>query len=119
MVHPTQAPAEHMPVVPPANGQLVPSSAFARMHPDAGSQVSTVHGFPSSQSIGAPLVHAPPLQASPAVQASPSSHSSVLSVCVHPLAGSQPSSVQTSSSSQSTGVPPTQSPSAQASSKIG
>jgi hypothetical protein len=37
-----------------------------------------VQGFESSQTIGAPGVHVPPLQTSPAVQALPSSHVAVL-----------------------------------------
>lgn len=54
LMQPTHAPAEHMPVMPPAKVQLVPSGSPAWVQPITGSQPSAVHGFPSLQSIGKP-----------------------------------------------------------------
>ncbi len=60
----------------------------------AGSQLSVVHPFPSSQLGGAPTTQTPPLQTSCWVHASESSQGAVLFVCTHPVAGLQLSSVQ-------------------------
>jgi hypothetical protein len=58
----------------------------------------------------APPTHAPPLHVSVVVQAFPSLHGAVLLVCVQPVAGLQPSVVQTLPSSQLGAAPPTQVP---------
>src|SRR5438552_7737985 len=69
-----------------------------------------VHLLPSSQFFAGPPTHVPPLQASPVVQGLPSSQGLVLLVCVQPVAGLQPSVVQTLPSSQLGAAPPTQVP---------
>src|SRR5204862_6714367 len=80
-----------------------------------GSHVSTVHLLPSSQFFAEPPTHAPPLQASVVVQGLPSLQGLVLLVCVQPVAGLQPSVVQTLPSSQLGAAPPTHVPPLQAS----
>src|SRR5262245_33259979 len=65
-----------------------------KVHPELGSQESSVQGSRSSQVRGVPGVQPPSTQASPAVQALPSSHESVLLVYTHPELGSHESSVQ-------------------------
>src|SRR5439155_604420 len=79
-------------------------------HPVVGSQLSSVQAIPSLQLGAAPPTQAPPLQVSPVVQALPSLQGLVLLVCVQPVAGLQPSVVQTLPSSQLGAVPPTQVP---------
>jgi hypothetical protein len=65
-----------------------------------------VHGLPSSQLVGVPGWHEPPLQTSPVVQAFPSLHGAVLFVWTQPPScGLQLSSVHGLLSSQLTGVP--------------
>jgi hypothetical protein len=71
----------------------------------AGSQVSSVQGFASSQITGPPLWHWPSPQMSPSVHKFPSLHGLSLLVNLQPMAGSQVSSVQGFASSQLTGVP--------------
>ena len=71
--------------------------------------------LPSSQSGGGPPTQAPPEHVSAVVQASPSSHGAVLFWDKHPMSGRHESSVQTLPSSQSSGGPPAQAPSEQAS----
>src|SRR5438128_12077597 len=66
--------------------------------------------LPSSQLVAAAPTHPPPLQVSPLVQALPSSQGLVLLVCVQPVAGLQPSVVQTLPSSQLGAAPPTHVP---------
>src|SRR5438876_145920 len=80
------------------------------VQPVAGLQPSVVQTLPSSQFGAAPPTHVPPLQASPVVQGLPSLQELVLFVCVQPLAGVQPSVVQTLPSSQLGGAPPTHVP---------
>jgi hypothetical protein len=58
-----------------------------------GSQVFTVHAFPSSQVIGVPT-QTPLVQVSPEVQAFPSLQDPVRIVCTQPCAASQTSLVQ-------------------------
>src|SRR6185369_9749960 len=77
------------------------------VHPLAGSHPSSVQTLPSSHMVAGPPAHAPAAQVSPTVQALPSSHGALLSVCVHPVAGSQLSVVHTLPSSQSGAGPPT------------
>src|SRR5207249_4886102 len=106
------------------------------VHPFTGSQASAVQTTPSSQSGGAPArqlpvlgsqasmpsqtsesgqttsvpAQAPSRQMSACVQALLSSHGAVLAAWLQPVAGSQRSSVQGLSSSQSRGGPPAQAP---------
>ena len=67
---------------------------FAKTHPLAGLQLSSVQPFVSSQTNGEPLWQLPLLHVSLLVQASPSSQGSALFAKTHPLAGLQLSSVQ-------------------------
>jgi len=105
------APARQLPLLqtsPPVHA--LPSSQLtvfgACTHPLAALQLSSVHKLLSSQSIGAPPTHAPAVHVSPPVQALPSLQTvPVLSVCVHPVAGEQPSTVHALSSLQSTLAP--------------
>ena len=85
------------------------------VQPLAGSQLSSVHTFPSSQFDPGPPIQTPPLQASPVVHVFPSLQGVVLSTCVQPVANSQLSSVQTFPSSQLGAGPPTQAPAEQVS----
>ena len=63
--------------------------------PVVGLQESVVQTSASSQLSAAPGVQAPPAQVSLTVQAFPSEQAAALGVYVHPVAGSQASSVQT------------------------
>jgi hypothetical protein len=107
---PTQLPPEQVSFVV----QALPSShdavLFVWTQPVAGSQVSSVQTFPSSQFGAAPPAQLPPEQVSFVVHALPSSQGAALSVWTHPVAGSHVSSVQTLPSSQFGGTPPTQLP---------
>src|SRR5262249_30744177 len=85
---------------------------FVWTQPDAGLQVSSVQGLPSSQFGGGPPTHVPAAQGSFVVQALPSLHGAVLFVWTQPLAGLQVSSVQGWRASQFGGGPPTRVPSA-------
>ena len=94
-------------------------TVFPRLtHPTAGSHASSVHTFPSSQSGAGPPAHRPPAQVSAVVQALPSSHAPVLFAWVHPVAGSQASSVHTFPSLQFGGGPPRHAPAEQASAVV-
>ena len=77
--------------------QALPSSQTAVLgackQPDAGSQLSLVHTFPSLQLGAAPPVHLLLPQVSPVVQALPSSQAALLAVYVQPLPATQASSV--------------------------
>jgi len=90
--------------------QVLPLAFAGFEHvPVAGSQVPAVwHWSEAAQATGLLPVQTPLLQVSVCVQALPSSQGAVLSVWTQPLVGSQLSSVQTSWSSQSSGVPLTQ-----------
>ena len=58
--------------------------------PEPGSQLSTVHGLPSSQSLPSPPAHTPPAQLSPRTHSSPSSQplpSSTGSTAQSPVSG--------------------------------
>ena len=79
-------------------------------HPFTGSQLSVVQQLPSSQFVGGPPWHDPPLQRSPVVQALLSLHGFVFGACVHPLVGLHPSVVHTLPSSQFGAGPPWQLP---------
>jgi hypothetical protein len=82
-------------------------------HPDAGSQLSEVHGLASSQSGAPPAVQTPKRQASPVVQALPSSQTAEFAVKTQPVAASQLSSVHGFPSSQTRLPVPTQLPALQ------
>ena len=109
--------------MPPAQVSLVvqalPSEQeavlFVWVHPDCGSQASSVQPLPSSQLGAGPPTQMPPAQVSLVVQALPSEQEAVLFVWVHPDCGSQASSVQPLPSSQFGAGPPTQIPAAQVS----
>ena len=107
---PTQAPPAQVSAVVQAFPSLHEAVLGVLTQPVAGTHESSVQTLPSSQLGGAPPTHAPPLQVSFVVQALASSQAAVLLVCVHPVAGSQASSVQTFPSSQLGGGPPTQAP---------
>ena len=84
------------------------SGTFAQ--PVAGSQVSVVQGLESLQTGGAPSVHTPLWQVSLPLQRSPSGQSVPFNTggFSQPKTGSQESLVHTLASSQSSGVPSTQ-----------
>jgi hypothetical protein len=94
------------------------SVLFVCTQPVSGAHESSVHGLLSLQLSGGPPTHSPPVQVSPVVQASPSLQGFVFGRFTQPRAGSQSSSVQTLSSSQSSGGPPLHWPSAQVSSVV-
>ena len=74
--------------------------------PLAESQLSLVHGFLSSHTVGAPDLHAPAAQMSPVVHASPSLQTAVLLAWAQPVLLAQLSVVQTFLSSQLVGAGP-------------
>ena len=78
--------------------------------PVAGLHESSVHTSPSLQLGAGPPAQLPPEHLSAVVQALPSSQDTVLFECVQPVAGLQPSVVQTLLSLQSGGGPPAQLP---------
>ena len=90
--------------------QLLP--LFTVTQPLLASQMSVVHGLPSSQFTDLPALQLPPAQASPIVHGLPSSQGRLLPVCTQPLLGLQLSVVHGLPSSQSTAVPGLQAPSA-------
>src|SRR6185436_13327207 len=94
--------------------QALPSShgsvLFVWVQPVEGLQPSSVQGLLSLQSGAGPPWQVPPPHVSFVVQALPSSHGSVLFVCVQPVAGLQPSSVQGLLSLQFGAGPPWQVP---------
>src|SRR3990172_3473892 len=112
---PTQIPPAQASLEVQASPSLQDEVLFGWTQPRAGSQLSSVQTFPSSQMRAGPPTHVPPAQASPVVQASPSLHGAVLFTWAQPVAGSQPSSVHTLPSSQLGAGPPTHVPPAQAS----
>lgn len=83
--------------------------------PIVGWHESSVYELPSSQLGAAPPTHAPPEQVSPVVHASPSLQGAVLAACQQPVAGEQPSVVQTLLSSQLGAGPPVHEPAEQTS----
>ena len=86
--------------------------------PVSGSQLSSVHGFSSSQTSAAPPTQAPSAQVSSTVQTSPSSQGSVFGALTQPVSESQLSSVQGFSSSQVGASPGRQAPSSQTSTPL-
>src|SRR5438034_599443 len=97
---PTHVPPLHVSFVVQASPSLHGAVLFVCSPPVAGSQLSVVHTFPSSQLGAGPPTHVPPLHVSFVVQASPSLHGAVLFVWTQPVAGLQLSVVQTFPSSQ-------------------
>jgi hypothetical protein len=109
-VPPTHTPAWQVSTVVHALPSSQDAVLFVCWHPPSAVHVSVVHGFRSSQLVGAPPVHAPAWQASPVVHASPSSQATALSVNAHPVAPAQTSSVHALPSLQTSGAPPTHEP---------
>src|SRR5437868_2169355 len=66
--------------LPSSHGPLL-GACWQTKAPPAEPQMSTVHGFPSSQSGGGPPTHVPPAQWSAVVHGWPSSHGAVLFWC--------------------------------------
>src|SRR6266849_2885098 len=112
---PTQVPPLQVSLVVQAFPSLQGLVLLVCTQPVAGLQLSSVQTLPSSQLGAGPPTHAPPAQVSLVVQAFPSLQGLVLLTCVHPLAGLQPSVVQTFPSSQLGAGPPTHAPAAQVS----
>src|SRR5436189_103900 len=111
---PTQTPSWHVSVVQ-ASPSLHGAVLLVWRQPPAPSQVSSVQGLLSSQFWVVVAVHVPPWHVSPIVQGLASSQGAVLFTWGQPLAGLQPSSVQTLPSLQSGAGPPTQAPARQVS----
>jgi len=82
-------PVEHM----VSGAHIVPSARSACWQPDIGSQLSVVHGLPSSQFTAVP-VQVPFEQLSGVVQALPSLQVPDTAACVQPSCGLQSSVVQ-------------------------
>src|SRR5712692_9715361 len=112
---PTQVPPLQVSLVVQAFPSLQGLVLLVCTQPVAGLQLSSVQTLPSSQLGAGPPTHAPLLQVSFVVQAFPSLQGLMLLTCVHPLAGLQPSVVQTFPSSQLGAGPPTHAPAAQVS----
>src|SRR6266849_1382115 len=112
---PTHAPPAQVSLVVQAFPSLQGLVLLMCTQPVAGLHESSVQTLLSLQLGAGPPTHVPPAQVSFVVQAFPSSQEAVLLVCVHPLAGSHASSVQTLSSSQLGAGPPTHVPPAQVS----
>jgi hypothetical protein len=115
---PTHTPPEQASSVVQASPSSQATSLLAEEHPLAGSQLSSVHKLPSSQSGGRPPTQAPALQLSPVVQALPSSQVPETLTLKQPPSRSQLSSVQVLPSSQSSGAPPAQAPALQVSAVV-
>jgi glyoxylate utilization-related uncharacterized protein len=107
---PTQEPPEQVSLVVQAFPSLQDAVLLLWVQPVAGLQASLVQPLLSLQLGAAPPTQVPLAQVSPAVQALPSLHDAVLLVCVQPVAGLQPSLVQTLPSSQLGADPPAQAP---------
>ena len=103
---PWQTPAVHVSPVVQAFPSLQGAELFACTQPEAGLQLSSVHGLPSLQFAGAPAWQIPPVHASPVVQAFPSLQGAELFACTQPVEGLQLSSVQGLPASQVSGAPP-------------
>ena len=105
-----EPPAHTSPTVhtlPSSHGAML----LVLVQPLPASQLSVVHGLPSSQVLGAVGVHTPPLQVSPTVQLLLSLQGTVFGVCWQPAVLSHESSVQGLPSSHEGGAPPMQPPS--------
>ena len=101
-----QPPSRHAsPVVHGLSSLQAPVTA-AWAQPFAGSQVSLVQTFLSSQLGAGPGTHTPPLQASPTVHSEPSLQLPAIGTCWQPNVLSQLSEVHTLVSSQLMALPP-------------
>jgi hypothetical protein len=109
-----QTPARHAsaPLQTLPSTHDVPLSTGLFAQPKAGSQLSVVHTFASSQARAVPAVQLPPWQVSVPLQTLPSLQAVPLSTgrFVQPVTGSQLSAVQTLASLQLSGVPVVQVP---------
>jgi hypothetical protein len=112
---PTQLPPKHASPVVQALPSLQGNVLLTCEQPEAGTHESVVQALLSLQSGAGPPTQEPPAQLSLVVHALPSLQGSVLFVCVQPVAGLQPSLVQTLESLQFGAGPPTQKPLAQVS----
>src|SRR5439155_978749 len=94
------------------SGHGVPSGATPCWQPAMGSQVSTVHGFPSLQLSARPCVQLPFWQVSLPLHTLPSLHDVPFgtAVCLQPATGSHVSVVHAFASSHFSGVPAVQTP---------
>ncbi len=106
---PTQAPLTQVSPMLQAlpSSHVTPFAAATELHlPLVGSQLSTVHEFPSSHTAAAPGAHLPLTHTSLIVHRLPSSHGPSCGVAAHlPFDGSQLSLVQGFLSSQLSGEP--------------
>jgi hypothetical protein len=82
-------PAQTSPTVQPFPSSQKAVLFVCTQVPEGALQLSSVHGFWSSQLLGLPGLHDPPAQTSPTVQPFPSSQKAVLFVCTHRPAPSQ------------------------------
>src|SRR2546427_613246 len=98
----------------------VPLTTAGCRQPVTGSQVSVVHGFPSSQLSAVPEVHTPDRHVSAPSQTLPSLHGVPFTTGTfrQPVAGSQLSVVQALLSLQPRGVPPVHTPAWQVSTPL-
>ena len=97
---PTQDPPLHVSPVVHALSSLQGLLLLLWVQPLPGSQPSVMQTLLLLQLGAGPPAQPPPLQASAVVHAFPSLHGSLLSRCVHPVTGLQPSSVHAFESSQ-------------------
>ena len=107
--------AAHWPSLQPSPvEQALPSShglvLLANLQPPAGSQLSSVHGLPSSQLIALPAVQLPSLHTSEVVHRLPSSQGAVLLTWLQPPTGLQASVVHGLPSSHVMTTPGLQTP---------
>jgi hypothetical protein len=107
---PAHEPAEQASAVVQALPSLQGAELLTCTHPVAGTQRSSVQGFPSVQSAGISPRQVPNMQLSSTVQAFPSSQGAALNTWTQPLAGLHVSSVQTFPSPQLRAGPPTHAP---------
>ena len=98
-------PLHASPTVQPLSSLHAAVSSVWLPQPVAESQLSLVHGLPSSQDVLAPGTHTPPWHASPLVHASPSEHANVFGLLAQPAVALQRSSVQGFWSSQVSAAP--------------
>src|SRR5262245_15969890 len=112
---PAQFPPEHASFTVQGLPSLQGAVLFIWTQPTAGAHASSVQGLPSSQAAGGPLTHTPFPQVSFVVHALPSLQGAVLVWWVHPIPGTQASSVQGFASPQASGGPPMHAPPEQAS----
>ena len=115
---PIQAPPAHTSFVVQASPSLQTAVFATTLQPAFASQLSVVHGLPSSHVTAAPPLHAPPAHTSFVVQTSPSLQGRSFAALLQPPAASQVSVVQGFLSSQGAGFPAVQTPALQRSSVV-